>query len=521
MVHTYGCNFAKTTLIGTVLALLGGCTSWSDYIHQGFKVGPDYHCAEAPVAPRWIDAADARIRTDSADTSKWWTVFHDPVLGALVTNAYSQNLTLKQAGMRILEARAQLNIVKGELFPQTQDLSGGYSRVAVANPSGASSLFTDQFSILNGGSTSGFNLAWELDFWGRFRRAVESSEATLDASVEGYDDAMVTLLADVATNYVAIRTSQERIKLARANAKLQREVLVTVEARFKAGTTTKLDVDQALTTVLQVEAQIPQFEITIRQAADHLCTLLGTPTYDLTQQVGVGPIPTAPTDVAVGIPADLLERRPDIREAERNAAAQSAQIGVSQANLYPHISINGIIGYQAEPSSTLTNAFQGSVGPTFQWNILNYGRIINDVRYQDAKFRELLIAYQNTVLHAHEETENGLVTFLRSQEQAKILQQSVVAAQQALDFAITLYKAGTVDFNRVAVIETTLVQQQDAAALSRGQIALGLIQVYKALGGGWQLRCEEVQPEPIQPPAESAPLPGPPEQIVAPKIISG
>ncbi len=258
--------------------------------------------------------------------------------------------------MRILESRAQLNIVRGELFPQTQDLSGSYMRVATAanTTTGQPHFFYNQWS-------NGFNLAWELDFWGRFRRAIESAEATLDASVEGYDDAMVTLLADVATNYIIIRTSQERIKLAEANAKLQRQVLKVVEARFQAGTTNKLDVDQALTTVLQVEAQIPQFEITIRQAADHLCTLLGMPTYDLMQQIGNGPIPTAPTEVAVGIPADLLQRRPDVRQAERNAAAQSALIGVSEANLYPHISIDGTVGYQAQSLSHLItpNAFRG------------------------------------------------------------------------------------------------------------------------------------------------------------------
>jgi outer membrane protein TolC len=291
-----------------------------------------------------------------------------------------------------------------------------------------------------------------------------------------------------------------------------------VEARFRAGTTTKLDVDQAITTVLQVEATIPQFEITIRQSADHLCTLLGRPTYDLMQQLGAGPIPAAPVDVAVGIPATLLERRPDVRVAERNAAAQSAKIGVSQANLYPHISINGAVGYQSPELSTLLTpaAFQGSIGPSFQWNVLNYGRIVNDVRYQDQKFRELLLLYQNTVLTANEETENGLVAFLRSQRQAEILSRSVAAAQQATDYATTLYKQGKVDFTTVSVNETTLVQQQDAAAVARGQIALGLIQIYKALGGGWQLRCEQVRPLPIVPPAETTPS-TPPEQIVPPK----
>jgi NodT family efflux transporter outer membrane factor (OMF) lipoprotein len=523
-------NLTNLTALAVLTGALSGCTSWKDYFHQGFKVGPDYQPAEAKAAEHWIDAADARVRSEAVDTSKWWTVFNDPVLTAMVTNAYCQNLTLKEAGMRILEARAQLAITAGNFFPQTQDIGGGYTRsvTSLATADGAAAAAagsvprgTETWSLGSSPGTGAFNLAWEVDFWGKFRRAVESSEASLNSSVESYDDAMVTLLGDLASNYVTVRTTEERIKLAQANADLQREVLRIVDARFQAGTTSELDVDQAKSNLYQVEAQVPQFQVTIRQATNHLCTLMGVPTFDLKEKIGTGPIPTAPPEVAVGIPAELLSRRPDVRAAERNAAAQSAQIGVAQADLYPHISITGTIGYQSQsfPGLFSGDAFAGSVGPSFQWNVLNYGRIVNNVRYQDAKFRELLLTYRGTVLNAHEETENGLVNFLRSQEQAKILQKSVTAAQKAVEFVITQYKVGTVDFNRVALIETTLVQQQDSLAQAQGQIAQGLIQIYKALGGGWQLRCEKVECLPIEGNMPPAAAPKPPEELPPPQPV--
>jgi NodT family efflux transporter outer membrane factor (OMF) lipoprotein len=337
----------------------------------------------------------------------------------------------------------------------------------------------------------GFNLGWEIDFWGRFRRAVEAGAAVLDASVANYDDVLVTLLGDVASTFVRLRTVQERIKYTRENIELQRETLKLAEARFKANVQNEPDVDQARSTLAQTESQIPELEISLRQAGNQLCVLLGIPVEDLRRRLGIGPIPTAPPDVAVGIPADLLRRRPDVRRAERLAAAQCALIGVAESDFYPHVAINGVIGYSADPIKELftSQAFTGAIGPAFQWNILNYRRILNNFRVQDAKFQELVAAYQETVLTADCDVENGLVVFLRSQQRAKWLAESVDAAEKAVVILRAQGKAGTVDFTRVIQVEQTKVLQQDSLAQARGEIAQGLIQVYRALGGGWQLRC--------------------------------
>jgi NodT family efflux transporter outer membrane factor (OMF) lipoprotein len=489
-----------------------GCTSLQEYVHNGFKVGPNYQKPPAPVAKDWIDANDQRVRTASEDLSKWWAVFKDPVLNSLICDAYGQNLSLRVAGIRVLEARAQLAIDTGNLLPQTQTSTGDFKWNGISEKTANNVL---QFSVPPGGLAGvtfpgfkrwygqwdlGFNLSWELDFWGRFRRAIEADSASLDASVENYDDVLVTLLGQVATAYAQIRITGQRIKYAQENENLQRETLTIVEARFKRGTTTKLDVAQARSTLEQTQATIPELEISLRQSSNQLCILLGIPPEELRAKLGPGPIPTAPVDVAVGIPADLLRRRPDVRRAERQAAAQSAEIGVAEAEFYPHIAINGTWEYSAEFFKDLwtPRAIAGNVGPTFTWNILNYGRILNNVRLQDAKFQELIATYQNTVLSAAQDVENGLVTFLQAQQRTKFQAASVKDAQEAVEIALAQYQAGTVDFTRVTQLETTLVTQQDTLAQAQGEIVTGLIQVYKALGGGWQLRETGCDPRPAE-----------------------
>jgi NodT family efflux transporter outer membrane factor (OMF) lipoprotein len=501
---------------------LCGCTSWNQYVKNGFKVGPNYCRPAAPAAQTWIDADDKRIRSEADDLSKWWCVFNDPGLDSLICCAYRQNLTLREAGCRILEARAQLGVATGQLFPQNQYLSGDYTRNVLSkktsNGDNITKPYYDQWNY-------GFNLNWELDFWGRFRRAIESNAAALDASVEGYDDILVTLLGDVAANYVQMRTLEGRIECANANVKLQRETMTITEARFKGGNTSELDVYQARSTLEQTEAQIPELEISLRKTVIQLCILLGMPPEELRSKLGPAPIPTAPPDVAVGVPADLLRRRPDVRHAERLAAAQCAQIGIAQADYYPAFSINGTIGYSAQqfPELFHSAALNGSVGPSFQWNILNYGRIMNDVRFQNAKFQELVYAYQRTVLNANQEVENGLVTFLKAQRRTMLQSASVEDAEKAVVIVLAQYKAGQIDFTRVTQLEQFLVQQQDVLTQARGEIATGLIQVYKALGGGWQIRingCEptEVSPSGSKPPPAEEPLPAViPEPETAPQ----
>jgi NodT family efflux transporter outer membrane factor (OMF) lipoprotein len=508
---------ARLVALLTLAVLAGGCTPFTEYVHNGFKVGPNYRKPPAPVAREWIDAADKRVRSESDDLSKWWTVFNDPVLGDLICFAYRQNLSLRAAGARVLQARAQLAIDAGNLFPQTQKMTGDYTRNALSREVANSFLdvglggiqrFFDQWDL-------GFNLSWELDFWGRFRRAVEADTATLDASVESYDDVLVTLLADVATAYVNLRTFEQRIKYAQDNVKIQQDTYDITLARFKGGTVTKLDLVQARSTLEQTQATIPELEIGLRQAANQLCILLGIPPEDLRARLGSRPIPTAPPEVAVGIPADLLRRRPDVRRAERQAAAQSAEIGVADAEFYPHIFINGTLQYSAERFRDVfrSQALNGNIGPSFTWNILNYGRILNNVRLQDAKLQELVATYQNTALTAAQEVENGLVTFLKAQQRTKSQAASVDDADQAVKLVLAQWKAGTIDFTRVTQVEQNLVPLEDTLAQAQGEIATGLIQVFRGLGGGWQIRYTGCTPGAT--PAAGA------EQLPDPRPVDG
>jgi NodT family efflux transporter outer membrane factor (OMF) lipoprotein len=510
-------------------------------LRNGLKVGPNYHGAQACTEQHWIDATDARVRQEPTDLVQWWTVFQDPALDRLIECACRQNLTLREAGLRILEARAQLGITEGNFLPQVQTATGGYQR---AVNSGANPLAYTVNGVVIGGFTPtggpfqpgnfsgqgtlvltppltsqgwnlGLNMAWELDFWGRFRRAMVAAEDTLEANCADYNGAMVTLLGDVAKYYVQLRTDEKRIELARANAVLQRRVLEIAKRRFLEGQTNDLDLNQARSTLAQTEAQIPLFQSDLRAAENRLCVLMGMPPADLEAQLGEEPIPTAPATVVVGIPADLLRRRPDVCRAERLAAAQAEQIGIAEVDLYPVFKINGNMGYSATTFSQLfeSNAFYGSIGPGVQWNIFNYGRIRNNMRLQDAKFQEFLTIYQRMVLQAAEEAENGLSHFLREQERSKLLDESVSSSQLAVRTVVQQYEAGGIDFTRVSQIEQNLVQQQDAQAASHGQVAQGLIDVYRALGGGWRA------PPGAEPSLQAAPLPTastPAEQVPTP-----
>ena len=433
-----------------------GCTRFGEYLHNGLKVGPNYATPPAPVAAQWIEVNDKRVRTQEDNLAGWWTVLNDPLLNQLMVSAYQQNLTLREAGFRILAARAQLGIATGQFFPQQQTASGSYTRFGVADN------FFNQWNL-------GFNLAWELDFWGRFRRAIIAAEDSLDASVFDYDDVLVTLLGDVASSYVQVRTTQERIRLLDNIIRVQEDVLRFIEERLAAGKgVTELDRAQARSNLKQSVSQRNQLLIDAQVAQNQICILLGMPVTDLTQMlasVANASIPTTPDYVVVGVPADLLRRRPDVRRAERLAAAQAEQIGIAESDWYPAFSISGTLGWQAATFSKLfsSHSLNSFVGPSFQWNLLNYGRILNNVKLQDAQFRQLVTAYQNTVLQADLEVENGIVTFLQAQERAANLRESVDEAWIALEVIVAQYQAGLagVDFNRYATIQQTLVNQQD------------------------------------------------------------
>jgi NodT family efflux transporter outer membrane factor (OMF) lipoprotein len=349
---------------------------------------------------------------------------------------------------------------------------------------------------------AGFDATWEADVWGKFRRGVEAADANLAASMLNYDAVLVTLTGDVAALYTNIRTLEERLAYARNNVSLQQHALELANSRFEEGATSELDVQQAGGLLYNTQATIPVLELSLERTRNTLSFLLGMPPSDLQHLLGTnGKIPAAPETATVGIPADLLRRRPDVKAAEMAAAARSAVIGVSQAELYPHFGLAGGIGVSGASFSDMfdSGATTGFIAPFFRWNILNYGRIKNRVRVQDARFEQAVTSYQNIALAAAREVQDGLQGFLRTQEQVKYLESAVQATSRATELALIQYREGATDYTRVLNTQTSLLLQQDALTAARGQVVSSLVATYKALGGGWQLRVDDnfVRPDTI------------------------
>jgi NodT family efflux transporter outer membrane factor (OMF) lipoprotein len=488
------------------LCTAAGCTGVSDYFRNGLRVGPEYRKPSALIADDWIDSSDPRLEAGPADCRQWWSVFQDPALDRLVALAYEQNISLREAGFRVVEAREQRAVVAGNLFPQTQELFGDFTQTQRSTKTATFRRSSSQIESGNVGLRVlsnwrlGTGLAWELDFWGRFRRAMEAADARLNSSVENYDDALVLLIAEVATAYVDYRTVDQRLTFARGDAEMQQESTRIAEARLTVvAIDSEIDAPQAKSNLARTLAAIEALEIARRQSENRLCVLLGMPPQDLGNLLeGTKPVPVAPQSVAVGIPAELLRRRPDVRRAERLAAALNAEIGVAQANLYPRIALNGSMAFESAQFGDLfdAGAWSGTVGPSFRWNVLNYGRLLHGVRVQDARFQQQAAAYVQTVLRANEEVENAIVAFLHYHDQIGLLEQSVHEAQEAVRVAQAKYRAGRIDFNRVFTVEQLLITQQDQLATAQGNLANSLIQIYRSLGGGWEIRFEPVSIEP-------------------------
>jgi NodT family efflux transporter outer membrane factor (OMF) lipoprotein len=462
-----------------------GCaTSLREWARNGFKVGPNYAPPPAPVAPAWIDSDSPVLQGEPIDECQWWTIFDDTTLNGLIEMARGQNLDLRVAGTRILEARAQRNIAVGNLFPQSQSAIATYVHGELSENLALSAALGGPLNIW----ATGFNPSWELDFWGRYRRSVEAANADFGASVEEYGDALVMLYSEVATAYVQLRTFEERLRFARQNIEIQEGTLSLAEHRYREGVATELDVRQARTSLAQTQSALHPLETGRRRASNQLCILLGMPVVDLAAEFEQAPIPTAPPRLAVGIPADLLRRRPDVRRAERQVAAQSARIGVAEADLYPRLSLNGFLGYAADDLDRLFQAksFTAFIIPTLQWNILNYGRIANNITVQDVRLEAAALRYQQAVIAGGRDVEDALVGFLQAQQQARRLEGGVRDAERSVELVLIQFKNGVTDFNRVFNTQVALVTQQDQLAVARGDVALNLIQVYKALGGGWK-----------------------------------
>jgi NodT family efflux transporter outer membrane factor (OMF) lipoprotein len=460
----------------------------------GCMVGPNYHAPAAPVADNYLDPGSDAIKREPADLANWWTVFNDPTLNQLVQMAFEHNPTLQTAAVRVLEAQARRGVAVGLLFPQQQQAFGGYSHTQLSKNESNIGANTDR-------SYDDFQLgaaaSWELDFWGRYRRAIESNDANILSAEANYDDVLVSLIGDVATEYISIRIAQEQLAVVRANVELQKLGLQLAEDRFKGGTATDLDRTQATVLLRDTEAQLHSLEATIAQGRSRLFVLLGIPPKDLTGVLGDElKIPAAPASVAIGIPADLLRRRRDIRRVERDLAAQSARIGIAKSDLYPAFSLVGDIRLASEDFGNLFkgSSLQAFGGPNFRWNLFNYGRIENLVRIEDARFQEQVGVYENTVLNAQSEVESFIAGYLGAQREVVPLTDSVAAAKRAVDVADTQYRGGVADYTRVLLAQQFLLNSQSRLVSARGSVALNLVSLYRALGGGWELRDKRQPP---------------------------
>lgn len=475
----------RQTLVPFILFIcmlgLNGCT----------KLGPDFTPPEVKVPQEWSDDDTELFKKPSRKESlEWWKHFNDPVLNDLIDVAYRDNLTLQGAGLRIVEARAQLATVKGNLYPQSQAMSGDLLTIGSTAPA------TDRYY---NAAAVGFDVGWEMDFWGKFRRSIESADANLLASVYDYDDVLVSLTAEVARTYVNIRTLQERIDLAQKNTELQQSSLELVLLQFEAGVVTELDVLQAQTLLKSTLATIPNLQATLSTYKNGLAVLLGKLPEEVEPYLqSGGTIPEMDSAIAMEMPAELLRRRPDVRRAEMQAAAQSAQIGIARSELFPSFTLLGSVGWSTTDigNSSLgdifdSNSFSYSFGPAFKWNILNYGRLKNQVRVQDARFQQTIVTYQNSVLNAAREVEDAIQSFSRTFQEADLLSQAVATSKKSTELSLLQYEEGFADYQRVLDSTRSLTQKQDQYAQLRGRIATSAIGLYKAFGGGWQTYLEQ------------------------------
>ena len=458
-------------------------------------VGPDFAPPSAQVASKFAGTDNRAIKSGEKEYADWWKSFHDPTLNKLIQDAYNQNLTLLAAGTKVLQARAVLGIAVGFEYPQLQQGTGSLinNRSSAATPLAGPTAKPAYFWT----NALAVQAAWELDLWGKFRRGVESADGAYLASIASYDDVLVSLLGDVATTYVGIRTTEQLRAIAISNVQAQRKILEIADAKYRGGGTSELDVFQAQNVLQQTQAAIPQLTIQLQQAQDALSVLLGMPPVPLGALLGRAGarIPVAPNTATVGIPADLLRRRPDIRAAELAALAQSAQIGVAEADLYPAITITGSFGGTASTANghNLGQIFTRTgmtyaAGPSFQWNILNYGQITNNVRLQDATLQQLLVNYQSLVLTAQQQVTDAIASFQQSKIVVGDLSRSVQAARASLRAATEQYNQGATNFTTVLVAEQNVFQAESSLAVATGNVTLGLIATYRALGGGWQIR---------------------------------
>jgi outer membrane protein, multidrug efflux system len=468
---------------------------------SGCMVGPNYRAPQAPVPAAWSEAQSTGAEAPAAAMTQWWTTFKDPLLECLIARAVQSNWDLRTAAGRVREARALRGVAGADLWP-TINVSGSYTRQrssenavpfslggAGSGTPGGLPPFLQGLKLEQNLFQAGFDASWEIDLFGGVRRSIEAADADLAASQEELRNTLVSLLAEVARNYVEVRGSQRRLAIAQENLKAQQDTLELTRARFTAGLTSELDVTQAASQLATTQSQIPPLETSLKQGIHRLGVLLGqAPGALLAELSTAAPIPTVPPEVPVGLPADLLRRRADIRRAERQLAAATARIGVAEADLYPKLSLTGSLGLESLKLADLTQGASRfwSVGPTLSWPIFDAGRIRANIAVQDARTDQQLSTYAQTVLTALEDVENALVAYSREQVRRTQLAEAAEANRRALALANDLYRNGLGTFLNVLDSERALFSSESDLAQSEATVSTDVVALYKALGGGWE-----------------------------------
>ena len=487
----------KIFLLAAALSAIGGC-----------EVGPNYQTPQTN-APAKFAAASTQPATQPAatqpaaavDLERWWESFHDPALNSLIDRGIKSNLDVQLAEARVLEARAQLQGTVAQLFP-TVDSSAVYSRSQSSrnaislggsgSSSSSSSTSSGSAFALQIGRTNlyqaGFDAGWEIDVFGGTRRGIEAAQATLEAQVDARRNAMVTLLSEVARNYMILRGVQQELAIVESNVVSQKDFLDLTRAKFQAGIATDLDVARQEAQVASTESEIPTLHTEIQQAIHRLSILLDLNPTDLEDELSpVGPLPGGPPVIPPGLPSDLLRRRPDVLQAERALAASSANIGVAVADLFPKLNLTGAFGWESLQLKSWFNQPSQfwSFGPTVQWRIFDAGQIWANVRVQNARELEAMIQYRQAVIQSFSDVEDALVAYRQEQAHREALQRSVVANERSVALAKQLNQAGLVDFLNVLTAEQNLFVSQDQLSQSDQAVSTDLVALYKALGGGW------------------------------------
>lgn len=447
-------------------------------------VGPDYRVPETSAPAAWTSEMKGGLKAvppDAAQLAKWWTTLDDPVLAQLIEAAVANNLDLKLAQARLREARAHRGVAAADRFP-TLNAGAGAERSHSSQEAGGATG-----GVNNESWSAQFDASWELDIFGGKRRALEAAQATFEASQADLHDVQVSLLAEVALNYVEVAGYQARLVIAQKNLAAQNETWRIARWRREAGLTTQLDEDQAKYTLEQTRAELPTLQTGLEQAKNRLAVLLGREPGRLAELENPASIPRIPAEVAVGIPAEALRNRPDVRRAERKLAAATAEVGVATADLYPSFSLSGLLGLQALTSANLlqSSARLWSVAANAGWTLFDGGRIRQNIEVQTALQEQALIDYESTVLGALRDTENALSAYAEEQNRRTSLTAAVEAAKSAAQLAQNQYQAGLIDFQSVLDTQRSLLSLEDQLSQSEATVTSNLVRLYKTLGGGW------------------------------------